>query len=73
VLRAEGGEVSRDYINRHNYERKAIADAAYDAWRSGRDYDDAWDAAERAIDYAQPADRIEAEEVAERAVRKEEK
>lgn len=32
-----------------DYERKAVADAAYDAWRNGENYDSAWDRAEYAI------------------------
>lgn len=43
-----------------DYERAAIADAAYEAWRCGRDYDAAWDRAERAIDDACPIDQKEA-------------
>lgn len=49
------------------YERRAVADAAYDAWRSGRDYDAAWDRAEDAMYQYGPLDAIEAEEIAERA------
>lgn len=31
-------------------DREAVADAAYDAWRSGRDYDRAYDAALDAVE-----------------------
>ena len=55
-----------------DYERKAIADAAFDAWHSGRNYDDAWDAAQDAMDRFQPLDRMDAEEIAERATRRRE-
>jgi hypothetical protein len=54
-----------------DYERRAVADAAYDAWRSGRNYDDAWDAAQDAIEYYQPLDKFDAEEIAESAVKRE--
>lgn len=47
-----------------DWEREAIADAAYEAWRCGRNYDAAWDRAERAVETHQPYDRYEAEEVA---------
>ena len=47
-----------------DYEHRAIADAAYDAWRCGRDYDEAWDRAERAIDVYQPLDQFDAEDIA---------
>lgn len=50
-----------------DYERRAIADAAYDAWRSGGDYDAAWNRAEDAIDRLAPLDYIEAEEIANHA------
>lgn len=45
-----------------DYERKAIADAAYDAWRDGRNYDEAWDQAERIIERCEPLDRYDAED-----------
>jgi len=50
-----------------DYEREAVADAAYEAWRSGRNYDAAWGRAESAIERAEPFDRYEAECVALRA------
>lgn len=51
-----------------DYERKAIADAAYDAWRfGGQNYDAAWDRAQDAVERYGPLDCFEAEDVAERA------
>lgn len=54
--------------DREDRRRDAIADAAYQAWRSGRDYDSAWDRAEESV-YAEcsPSDYYGALEVAERA------
>ena len=56
--------------DRRRWERDAIADAAYEAWRNGGNYDDAWDRAERAIDQYQPIDKFDAEDVARRALDK---
>jgi hypothetical protein len=48
----------------------AVADAAFDAWRSGRDYDSAWDRAEEAVyQECSPDDYYGSLEVAERATR----
>jgi len=47
-----------------DYEREAIAEAAYQAWSSGRNYDAAWDRAEAAIERYEPCDYDEAECVA---------
>lgn len=49
-----------------DYERKAVADAAYEAWRAGRNYDAAWDCAEAAVDRAEPYDYYDAKEAADR-------
>lgn len=46
-----------------DYERKAIADAAYDAWRNGGDYDYAWNRAEQVIDSYGPYSYYEAQDV----------
>ena len=50
-----------------DYERKAIADAAYDAWRHGGDYDRAWDRAEEIIYQEQPTGFYEAEDILSQA------
>ena len=55
-------------MSRRDYEREVIADAAYDAWRNGRNYDEAWDRAELAIDQQEPLDRYEAEDIARHAL-----
>ena len=60
-------------MSRRDYEREVIADAAYDTWRNGRDYDEAWDRAELAIDQQEPLDRYEAEDTARRAINWKEK
>ena len=57
-------------MNRRDCERKAVADAAYAAWRSGKNYDDAWNRAERAIEQYQPYDCYEAETIALKAALK---
>ena len=50
-------------MNRREEDREAVADAAYEAWRCGRNYDAAWDRAQAAIDAKCPSDRYEAESV----------
>ncbi len=51
-------------MNRRECEIKAIADAAYAAWRSGKNYDLAWNRAEEAIRHYEPYSCYEAEEIA---------
>jgi hypothetical protein len=50
-----------------DYERRAVADAAYEAYRRGGNYDDAWDRAQDAVLRGHPLDRFEAEEMAHHA------
>ncbi len=45
------------------HERKAVADAAYDAWRNGENYDNAWDRAEYAVSQYGAYSYYEAEDV----------
>lgn len=54
-----------------DYERKAIADAAYDAWYHGRNYDAAWDRAEQAVERAEPYGYWEAYDAAGQAAMRE--
>ena len=51
-------------VEMRDYERKAIAEAAYLAWLNGRNYDTAWDRAEAAVCREQPLDYLDAEAAA---------
>lgn len=54
-------------------ERRAIADAAYDAWRNGRNYDSAWDRAQEAMDDPREWPAYDYREAYDRALRAAEK